>query len=488
MYRLSAVELNKAFLEGKYSAEEICSYFLKRIHRFDKQLGTFITILDERAMKKASMLDEKKKNNKPLGRLAGVPICIKDNQNIKDIVTTCGSKILENYKALNDATAIKLLEAEDAIIIGKTNLDEFAMGSSTEYSSFFPTRNPWNLGCTPGGSSGGSSAAVAARLCPIGTGSDTGGSIRQPASLCGIVGYKPSYGRISRYGLVALASSWDQIGTLTNTVEDCALMMEILAKHCPNDGTSINAPFESYLKQMPSSLEGTTIGVPWHFLKDLNKETLDNFKESIEIVKSLGAKIIEVDLDLIKYCIAVYHILQTAEASTNLARYDGIRYGMRSKKANTIDEVYYLSRDEGFGQEVKNRIFVGTYVLSTGFIDAYYKKAQKVRKLIIDHINKIFEKCDLISMPTTSSPAFEINTIQDPVEMYLQDIFTVPANLAGTPAISVPSGFSKEKKLPFGIQFMGPRMQDVKVIHTAYAFEQKTKHNTLIPPLFDKGE
>ncbi len=484
MHHLSAKEIHDTFISHEKSAQDICDYFFTRVHRYDKQLGAFITLTEERARKKAALLDEKRKNKKPLGRLAGVPICIKDNQNVKGVITTCGSKILNNFIAPFDATAVRLLEEEDALIIGKTNLDEFAMGSSTEFSSFFPSRNPWNLQCSPGGSSGGSAAAVSARLCPLGTGSDTGGSIRQPACLSGIVGFKPTYGRVSRFGLVALASSWDQIGSFSTNVYDCALMMEIIGKHCDKDATSLPLPPEKLIETLPEDLKGKKIGIPWHFLETLKKETIDNFKESVKILQDLGAQIEEINLDVLQYALPIYHIVQTAEASTNLARFDGVRFGHRSKEAKSLNEIYYLSRDEGFGPEVKRRIFAGTYVLSAGFIDAYYKKAQKVRKVIIDHINTAFSKCDLIAMPTATSIAFELNSIQDPIEMYLQDIFTVGANLAGLPAISVPSGFSQQ--MPLGLQLMGPRRQDRSVIHSAYAFEKRLQLKNTIPPLFDK--
>ncbi len=403
---------------------------------------------------------------------------------IKGEITTCGSKFLSNYKAPFDATATHLLEEEDAILIGKTNLDEFAMGSSTGNSAYFPTNNPWDLNCVPGGSSGGSSAAVAARLALIATGSDTGGSIRQPASFCGIVGYKPTYGRVSRYGLVAFGSSLDQIGAMTTTVADLALTMEVMGHNCPHDATSLDLPPESYLLQ--KDLKETTFGIPWHFLEDLKPEIRANFMDSIEVMKSLGAKIVDIDLDVLKYSIAVYYILATAEASTNLARFDGIRYGIRAKEAKTLEEIYEYSRENGFGREVKKRIILGTFVLSAGHQDAYYKKAQKVRTLMIDAFEKAFATCDAVLMPTAPSGAFEHNSIHDSIEMYLQDIFTIPANLAGLPAISVPSGYDS-RQMPLGLQIIGPQMCDVPVVQYAYAYEQATQH-LRIPKNFEKED
>ncbi|MBI5345527.1 MAG: Asp-tRNA(Asn)/Glu-tRNA(Gln) amidotransferase subunit GatA [Chlamydiae bacterium] len=484
MYKLSALEIHHLFINKKLSAKEIAAYFLKRIKATDKDLKAFLHVLEEKALKKAAILDKKLAENKPLGKFASVPIAIKDNINIKGEISTCGSKFLSNFKAPFDATVIRLLEEEDAILIGKTNQDEFAMGSSTENSAFFPTSNPWALDCVPGGSSGGSAAAVASRICPVALGSDTGGSVRQPASLCGIVGLKPTYGRVSRYGLVAYASSLDQIGPFGHNIKDVAFTMEVIAKHCEKDSTSLKLPPETFLDNLPHNLKGVQIGIPTSFLKDLKGEVAKNLQSSIEVFKSLGAEIIEINLDILKYSIATYYILATAEASTNLARFDGIRYGTRSKKAKTLDEVFDLSRDEGFGAEVKRRIMLGTFVLSAGFQDAYYKKAQKVRTLIINSFEKAFSKCDFILMPSTTTAAFKKGEIQDPITMYLQDIFTVSVNLAGIPAISVPSGFTQDKK-PLGMQLLAPVLHDVNLMKYAYAFEQAIKLDK-IPPLFDK--
>jgi aspartyl-tRNA(Asn)/glutamyl-tRNA(Gln) amidotransferase subunit A len=484
LYQLSAIELREKFKKGDVSAVEIAESTLKRIALHDPKVGAFLSLFSERILEKARGLDQKRSAGIPLGKLAGVPIAIKDNIHVKGELTTCASKFLSNYRAVFDATAVRLLEEEDALLIGKANLDEFAMGSSTENSAYQQTKNPWDLACTPGGSSGGSAAAVSARLCPIALGSDTGGSVRQPAALTGIVGFKPTYGRVSRYGLVAFGSSLDQIGPLTTTVRDAALVMEVLGRPCAHDSTSLNLPADFYLKKIEEPIKGSTIGVPWHFLEELDPEAKQNFMQSIETLKKLGAQIVDIDLDILKYSIAVYYILATAEASTNLARFDGIRYGIRSARAKTLDEVYDFSKQEGFGPEVKSRILLGTYVLSSGYQDAYYKKAQKVRTLMIQQFKKAFSTCQIIALPCSPFPAFPLGSIQDPLQMYLQDIYTLSANLAGLPAISVPSGFSKSQK-PFGLQLIGPQTHDVEVLRAAHAFEGATDASNRIPPLFN---
>ncbi len=476
-------QLHQDFVSGKVKAEEIVSQVLRNITTQDNKLGAFLSVFNDRALRKAKELDAKLALKKKLGKLAGIPIAVKDNILVKGEITTCGSKFLTNFRAPYDAHVVSELEKEDALIIGKTNMDEFGMGSSTEFSAFHPSHNPWNLACTPGGSSGGSSAAVAARLCPIALGSDTGGSIRQPAAFTGIFGFKPSYGRVSRYGLVAYASSFDQIGPMATTVEDIALTMEVIGKHDPRDSTCIDLADGEYSKKLSKdSLKGLKIGVPWKFLEDLAQEAKENFLASIETLKSLGASIVDVDLDILKTGIAVYYILATAEASTNLARFDGIRYGVRSAKAKTLDEVYSLSKQEGFGPEVKNRILLGTYVLSAGYQDAYYRKAQKVRTLIIRKFREAFAHCNAIVLPASPFPAYPIGSIHDPLQMYLQDIYTIAANLAGVPGISVPSGFSKSG-MPFGLQILGPQMHDAQVLSYAYAFQHGTEFYKKTPPV-----
>lgn len=481
MHLLSGIEIRDKFLRKEFSAVSMVQGVLNRIAQYDPKVGAFLTIYSERALEKARALDEKLALGHKLGKLAGIPIALKDNIHLKGEITTCASKFLLNYRAPFDATVTRLLEAEDAIIIGKTNMDEFAMGSSNESSAIQKTYNPWNLKCIPGGSSGGSAVAVAARLCPISFGSDTGGSIRQPAALCGIVGFKPTYGRVSRYGLVALGSSWDQIGPFATTVADAALMMEVVGSHCEHDSTSLSLPPEKYT--FPHNIKGVRIGIPSQFLEGLAQEQRHVFNQSVDVLKSLGAHVVDVDLSILKYSIAVYYIIATAEASTNLARFDGIRYGVRSPNAATLDEVYEFSKEEGFGAEVKRRILLGTYVLSSGYQDAYYKKAQKVRTLMIRHFNEAFRKCDIVAMPTSPFGAFEVGAIKDPLQMYLADIYTIAGNLVGIPAISVPGGFTKDKK-PVGFQLMGPQKQDVHVIQVAHAYEQVTQFNKKVPPDF----
>lgn len=482
MHHLSAIELRDKFKKGELSAAAIVKHFLDRIQKYDSQVGAFLKVYNERALKQAEALDAKRAAGKPLGKLAGIPIALKDNIHVEGEISTCGSKFLTNFRAPFNATVTRLIEAEDGIIIGKTNMDEFAMGSSTEHSAFQKTRNPWNLKCTPGGSSGGSAAAVTARLCPLALGSDTGGSIRQPASFCGITGFKPTYGRVSRFGLVAYGSSLDQIGPLATNVADASLLMEVIGRHCERDSTSLNSPEEDYLSEINKSIKGITIGVPWQFLEGLAPETKINFEQSIDVYKKLGAEIVDVDLSILKYSIAVYYILATAEASTNLARFDGIRYGLRSQRAKTLEEVYDFSKEEGFGREVKRRILLGTYVLSSGYQDAYYRKGQKVRTLMIEKFREAFKKCTVVATPVSPFPAFEIGEIQDPLQMYLADIYTISANLAGIPAVSIPSGFSKDNK-PFGLQLSGPQKQDRTVMQLAQAFEGATSFHKSLPEM-----
>lgn len=481
MHTFTAIELADKIQKGELSAEEVVKYFLKRIETLDPPLGAFLRTLPEKALAKAREIDQKRARGEKLGRLAGVPIAIKDNIHIMGELSTCGSKFLTNYKAVFDATAVSYLEQEDAILIGKTNMDEFAMGSSTENSALQKTRNPWDLKCTPGGSSGGSAAAVSGRLVPMALGSDTGGSIRQPASFCGIVGFKPTYGRVSRSGLVAYGSSLDQIGPFATNVKDLALLTEIIAQPCSRDSTSIKEAQKPILPTLRTDLKGIKIGVPWKFLEQLAEEPKKQFQEGLEKLKALGAEIVDVNLDILSYSIAVYYILATAEASTNLARFDGIRYGVRSPEAKTLDEVYELSKEEGFGKEVKRRILLGTFVLSSGYQDAYYKKAQKVRTLIINAYQEAFKSCHAIATPTSPFDAFEIGSIHDPLQMYLEDIYTIGINLAGLPAVSVPNGLSSKGK-PLGLQLIGPQMHDGDVLSYAHAFETLAKGHQLIPP------
>lgn len=480
----SAHQFHSHFTSGSLSAEKMTAQTLERISKHNGSLNSFLSIFNERALEKARLLDKKRSNNKPLGKLAGIPIAIKDNILVKDEITTCASKFLANFRSPYDATVTRLLEEEDAILVGKTNMDEFAMGGSGTHSAFSIAKNPWDLAYTPGGSSSGSSSAVAARLCPIALGSDTGGSIREPAAFTGITGFKPTYGRVSRYGLVAFGSSLDQIGPLTLTAKDAALVMEVLGRHCDRDSTSINSPAPRYTVEIEQPIAHTRIGVPWSFLEELKGEPRQNFEQSIDILKGLGVEIVDVDLEALKYGIAVYYVLAAAEASTNLARFDGIRYGVRAKGAKTLEEIYIQSRQEGFGWEVKNRILLGTYVLSSAQQDTYYAKAQKVRALIIKKLREAFGKCAMIALPVAPGTAFLLDGgIKDPLDEYLQDLYTVGANLAGLPAISIPSGLSVSGR-PFGLQLMGPQMHDAAVLRYAHAFQKATNFASLCPPGF----
>jgi len=484
MYKLSARQLHTKFKNKELSATEITSYFLKRSEDKGEELGAYITILKDRALAQAKALDEKLAEGKPVGKLAGVVIAMKDNMHIKGEKTTCASNFLTNYTAPFNCTVTDLIESQDGIIIAKTNLDEFAMGSSNENSAFFPAKNPWDTSLVPGGSSGGSAASVSARLSPLGLGSDTGGSIRQPASFTGTVGYKPTFGRVSRYGLVAFGSSFDQIGPFANSVEDIAMIMEVLGHYCPHDSTSIKSPPEPFLDLIEDSIQGKTIGVPFDNLVDLTPAIQKHVDQTIEHFKSLGAKIVPITLKYLKYSVPMYYILAVAEASTNLARYDGVGFSKRSEKSKTLDDLYNYSKEEGFGKEVKQRILLGTYVLSAGFQDAYYKKAQKVRTLMIQEFEEIFQSVDVIMTPTSPNSAFKINSIQDPLTMYLQDLYTICANLAGLPAISLPSGLNQDGR-PIGMQIMGPQMEDARVMRFANALE-KSINFTNIPPAYDK--
>ncbi|MEM7175281.1 MAG: Asp-tRNA(Asn)/Glu-tRNA(Gln) amidotransferase subunit GatA [Chlamydiota bacterium] len=485
LYRRSAQALKTSFLNQETTASQIAAYFIKRIQHLDGDVGAFLNVLADRVMTKAAELDLKRSRGEKVGKLAGIPIAIKDNLHIKGEITTCASKFLANYQAPFSATVVDLIEKEDGLIIGKTNLDEFAMGSSTEHSAFQLTRNPWNLSKTPGGSSGGSAAATSARLAPISLGSDTGGSIRYPAALTGTVGFKPSYGRVSRFGLVEFGSSLDQIGPFANSVADIALMMEVLGKPCSRDATSLPIDGKPYLDHLSTQIRGKKVGIPWHALDQLSESARNQFDTMVAKLKDLGAIMTEIKLNLMSASIPVYYILATAEASTNLARFDGIRYGKRSEEAATLEEIYDFSRREGFGSEVKQRILLGTFVLSSGYQEAYYRKAQQVRTLMIREYQAAFATCDVIAMPVATAPAFDLGSIQNPVDMYLQDIYTVGANLAGLPAISLPTGLD-EDQLPHSIQLIGPHFAEEKVLSFAYQLEQALQLSSFVPPLFDK--
>jgi aspartyl-tRNA(Asn)/glutamyl-tRNA(Gln) amidotransferase subunit A len=472
-----------AVLSGRATAVDICRAALDRITAADPEINAFRAVAAERALARAAALDARPdRADLPL---LGVPVAIKDNICTRGIATTAGSRMLDGYVPPYDASVVEKLESAGAVIVGKTNCDEFAMGSSTENSAYGPTRNPWSLDRTPGGSSGGSAAAVAARMVPLALGSDTGGSIRQPAALCGVVGFKPSYGRVSRYGLIAFASSLDQIGPFATTVHDAALAMDAITGHDPRDSTSspASAPgFARALDQPQGDLTGVRIGVPRALFADgVDAEVLAAFDAAIEVTRNRGAEIVDVALPYNAQAIPVYYIIATAEASSNLARYDGVRYGFRAPDARSVGDMYERSREGGFGREVKRRIILGTYVLSAGYYDAYYLKAQQVRTLIRRDYDAAFASVDVIAMPTSPTPAFPLGErTGDPVRMYLSDVFTVSANLAGLPAVTVPCGFTSGR-LPIGLQFTGRPMDDAGVLRVADAYERATSWSSERP-------
>jgi aspartyl-tRNA(Asn)/glutamyl-tRNA(Gln) amidotransferase subunit A len=452
------------------TARSVVEESLGAAERLNDTLNAFLQIDRDGALRRADELDASPPD--PNGHLAGIPIAIKDNICVAGLQTSCGSRILGPYHAPYNATAIERLNAAGAIIIGKTNCDEFAMGSSNENSAFGPVRNPWDTKRVPGGSSGGSAAAVAAGIVPVALGSETGGSVRQPASLCGIVGLKPTYGRISRYGLVAFGSSLDQIGVFGRRVRDVASVLGVLSGRDEHDATTAEVAVPDYASQLPCNVQGARIGVPRElFGEGLSEEVRASIEAAIEVYRDLGAEVVEVELPHSKYCIAVYYILATAEASSNLARYDGVRYGFRAEDANELRAMYRRTRDEGFGPEVKRRIMLGTYVLSSGYYEAYYRKAQQVRTLIRQDFRQAFEVCDAIVTPTTPTVAFMIGEkTDDPLAMYLNDIYTCTANLAGIPGISIPCGLSSEG-LPIGVQLMGPYWSEANLLRLADAYE-----------------
>ncbi len=470
--------------QGDVRAVDVCEAFLASIAAHDPTLHAFRTVIGDPARARAEELDQQRAQGKPLGPLHGVPVALKDNLCTRGVLTTASSRILEGFVPPYNATVVERLEAAGANIIGKTNLDEFAMGSSTENSAFGPSRNPWDVSRAPGGSSGGSAVAVAARMAPLALGSDTGGSIRQPAALCGIVGLKPTYGRVSRYGLLAFASSLDQIGPLARSVEDAALALAAVAGPDAHDSTAAAEPVGDYLAQLTGDLRGLRIGVPRSFIADgVDPAVTAAVDDALTVMRAQGAEIIDIDLPHARYAIPVYYLVATAEASSNLARYDGVRYGHRASigRADTLLEMYERTRDEGFGAEVKRRIMLGTYVLSAGYYDAYYLKAQRVRTLLRQDYERAFERVDVVAMPTTPTPAFRLGEkTSDPLQMYLEDVFTVSANLAGLPAISVPCGFSN-RDLPMGLQLTGRMFDEATILRAADAYQRYTTWHTSQP-------
>ena len=474
IYELTAHEIREMYDKKEVTVPEVVKAFLDRIKEIDNDIKAYITVCEEDAMKKAYEVQALFDNGEDLGPFAGIPIAIKDNICTKGIKTTCGSKMLENFIAPYNATVIEKLNKENAIIIGKTNMDEFAMGSSTENSAFFNTKNPVNLNKVPGGSSGGSAATVASFMSPVSLGSDTGGSIRQPASFCGVVGMKPTYGLVSRYGLVAYASSLDQIGPLTRDVKDNALLLNLISGHDEHDSTSAKVEKKDYTKALVNDVKGLRVGIPKEFLAEgVNEEVKNAVLNAAEKFKELGAEVSECSLPVTKYGLPAYYIIAWAEASSNLGRFDGIRYGYRTKNYNNLNDIYANSRTEGFGEEVKRRIMLGTYVLSSGYYDAYYKKAQKVRTLVKKGFEDAFENYDVLITPTAPNVAFDIGSkISNPLEMYMEDLLTVSINVAGVPAISIPCGKDKDG-MPIGLQIIGKHFDEETIYRAAYSFEKK---------------
>ncbi|MBI5740896.1 MAG: Asp-tRNA(Asn)/Glu-tRNA(Gln) amidotransferase subunit GatA [Nitrospirae bacterium] len=473
LHQFTIEDARTAIGKGEISPVELTEAAFRRIEAVEDKVHSFVTLSREDAVLQARQADESVKRN--AGRLlSGIPLAIKDNICTKDVRTTCSSKILEKFVPPYESTVTGKLMEQEYVLIGKANLDEFAMGSSTENSAFGPTKNPWDVTRVPGGSSGGSAAAVAADMCIAALGSDTGGSIRQPAAFCGVVGLKPTYGRVSRYGLVAFASSLDQIGPITKNVKDSALLLNIISGHDRRDSTSANMPVPDFAAVCGKDIKGMRIGIPReYFIEGMDGEVEASVRQAIKKIEALGAVPVEISLPHTGYAIAAYYILATSEASSNLARYDGVKYGLRVEGKDLID-MYMNTRKEGFGAEVKRRIILGTYALSSGYYDAYYLKAQQVRTLIKQDFEKAFEAVDVIVTPTTPTPAFKIGEkSDDPLQMYLADIFTISVNLAGVPGISVPCGFTS-RNLPVGLQIIGKHFDEEAILKVAYAYEQSS--------------
>lgn len=484
---LTARELSSKLKAREISSEEATQAYLDRIEETDERVHAYLIVLRDKAIEAARQADKQLEGGGG-GPLLGVPVAIKDLLCMKDTPTTCGSKFLENFIAPYDATAVSKLKEAGAVILGKLNMDEFAMGSSTEHSAFGPTRNPWNLETIPGGSSGGSAATVAARSCALSLGSDTGGSIRQPAACCGVVGMKPTYGRVSRYGLIAFASSLDQIGPFSQTVHDSAMMLTAISGHDPLDSTSADVPVPDYTERLDRGAKGLRIGIPKeYFIDGMDPEVEVAVRDAIKVMEEQGAEIHEISLPYTEYAILIYHIIAPAEASSNLARYDGVRFGLRAENGASewgpLHGLYSESREKGFGEEVKLRIMLGTYALSSGYYDAYYTKAQQVRTLICREFAEAFKTVDVIMSATTPTPAFRFGErMDDPISMYLSDVLTIPCNMAGLPGISLPCGFTSEK-LPIGLQFVGKHFGENDIFRAAAAFENATEHHLALPPL-----
>ena len=484
MLNLSLKELSQALGEKKFTSVELTQFFLNRIKKHNPSLNAFITVDEGRSLAMAEKSDQLIQAGKK-SILTGIPIAQKDIFCADEWRTTCGSKMLENFISPYNATVIQKFNDVGAVNLGKTNMDEFAMGSSNETSYFGPVKNPWNLDCVPGGSSGGSASAVAARLTPAATGTDTGGSIRQPASLCGLTGLKPTYGLVSRYGMIAFASSLDQAGPMAISAEDCGLMLDVMTGHDAKDSTSISRKKENYTDSLDEDIKGLRIGVPKEFFEDgLNADVQKVIEEALKQYEKLGAKIVNISLPNNHLSIPAYYVIAPAEASSNLSRYDGVRYGYRTKEYDDLTEMYFKTRQEGFGGEVKRRILIGTYVLSAGYFDAYYLKAQKIRRLISDDFKVAYEKCDVIMGPSAPSIAFKSGEKQeDPLAMYMQDIFTISTNLAGLPAMSIPAGFVDG--LPVGLQLIGNHFEEANILNAAHIYQKNTDWHLKSPKGID---
>ena len=484
MYKSTLAQLSTALESKKISSEELTRLYIERCNKHNNSLNCFITITEEEALKKARQADKKRASG-DYNPLTGIPIAQKDIFCTNGTKTTCGSKMLDNFVAPYDATLIKKMNDAGFIMLGKTNMDEFAMGSSNETSFYGPVKNPWDDCRVPGGSSGGSASAVAARLSPAATGTDTGGSIRQPSSFCGITGLKPTYGRVSRYGMVAFASSLDQGGPMTQTAEDAALIMNIIAGFDEHDSTSTEKPIDNYTEKLNNSIKGLKIGLPkQYFDENLDNNVAKVIENGLKELEKLGAKCVDVELPHTELSIPAYYVVAPAECSSNLSRYDGVRFGHRCKEPKDLSDLYCRSRQEGFGKEVKRRIMIGTYVLSAGYYDAYYIKAQKIRQIISNDFQNVFKNVDIIAGPTTTGVAFKLNEkLNDPISMYFSDLYTVSVNLAGLPAISVPSGFIN--KLPVGMQLIGNYFQESLLMNVAHQYQKITDWHQKIPQAYE---
>jgi aspartyl-tRNA(Asn)/glutamyl-tRNA(Gln) amidotransferase subunit A len=487
LHELSVQQAQELLSSGEISSEQLTRSYLERIQRLDPQIKSYVTVSEEVAMKQARRADQRIKRRESLTPLTGIPYSAKDSLSTRGVNTTCSSKILENYKPFYDCTAVRKLDSASSVLLGKTNMDEFGMGSSTENSGFFTTRNPWNFDHVPGGSSGGSAAAVAAGLAPFSLGEDTGGSVRMPASFCGVTGLKTTYGRVSRYGLLPLVSSFDTIGPMARSVYDVALVLEAIAGHDPKDSTSRVELVQNYAAALEKTenLRGLRIGIPKeYFVEGVEPDVDAALRAAIKQIENLGAEVVEVSLPHTGYAIPVYYLILFAEASSNLAKYDGVRFGLSERDGESLMDVYLKTREVGFGAETKRRIMLGTFALSAGYYDAYYLKAQKVRTLIRQDFQKAFETCDALLTPVAPTTAFRIGEkISNPLDMYLSDVHVVAVNLAGIPALTVPCGFSNG--LPIGMQIMGPHLSEELLLRIGHMYQSETDWHTKHPPCWD---